>query len=100
MRTGKYARFSRREARCRRLPAAFRRLARDFRVMRGLRPGAGRSTSEPLRAASCLCLLLAIAAETFLNHGKAISAKNTRDKVGLRKNDHFLCLYGEGLGGP
>lgn len=71
-RTNRYARFSRREARCRRLPAAFRKLAGDFRLLRGLAPGAGPTTTEPLRAASCLCLFLAIAADALLSQGKSV----------------------------
>lgn len=81
IKNGRYPRASRRESRCRRLPSAFRRLAKDFRALRSLRPGAGPSTSEPLRAASCLCLLVAMAAETFLNHGKPAVMKNNREKV-------------------
>ncbi len=81
-RTNRYARFSRREARCRRLPAAFRRLAGDFRQLRGLAPGAGPTTSEPLRAASCLCLFLAIAADALLSQGKSV-LMGSRDKSEL-----------------
>lgn len=83
-RTNRYARFSRREGRCRRLPAAFRRLAGDFRVLRGLAPGAGATTTEPLRAASCLCLFLAIAADALLSQGKkSVLVGGSRDKSEL-----------------
>eukprot|EP00903_Cladosiphon_okamuranus_P011658 g10966.t1 len=84
-RTNRYARFSRREARCRRLPAAFRKLARDFRLLRGLAPGAGPTTTEPLRAASCLCLFLAIAADALLSQGKSVLA-GSREKNMTKKS--------------
>lgn len=80
MRNSRFTRFTRREARCKRLPAAFRRLARDFRVLRGMRPAAGPTTTKPLRGASCLCLLLAIAADALLNKGKDVLV-GSRDKV-------------------
>lgn len=83
-RTNRYARNSRREARCRRLPAAFRRLARDFRLLRGFAPGAGSTTLEPLRAASCLCLFLAIAADALLSQGKSVF-------VGSREKGACVC---------
>ncbi|CAM9879088.1 unnamed protein product [Ectocarpus sp. 6 AP-2014] len=83
-RTNRYARNSRREARCRRLPAAFRRLARDFRLLRGFAPGAGSTTSEPLRAASCLCLFLAIAADALLSQGKSVFV-GSREKGANKK---------------
>ncbi|CAM9623507.1 unnamed protein product [Ectocarpus sp. 4 AP-2014] len=83
-RTNRYARNSRREARCRRLPAAFRRLARDFRLLRGFAPGAGSTTSEPLRAASCLCLFLAIAADALLSQGKSVFV-GSREKGSSKK---------------
>lgn len=49
-----------------------------------MRPGAGPTTSEPLRAASCLCLVLAIAADALLNQGKSLQV-GARDKSGTRK---------------
>lgn len=85
-RTNRYARFSRREARCRRLPAAFRKLAGDFRLLRGLAPGAGPTTTEPLRAASCLCLFLAIAADALLSQGKSVLV-GSREKSEMATRD-------------
>lgn len=51
--------------------------------MRGLAPGAGSTTSEPLRAASCLCLFLAIAADALLSQGKSV-LMGSREKGGRR----------------
>ncbi|CAM9550175.1 unnamed protein product, partial [Scytosiphon promiscuus] len=98
-RTNRYARFSRREARCRRLPAAFRRLARDFRLLRGLAPGAGSTTSEPLRAASCLCLFLAIAADALLSQGKSV-LMGSREKGTIKKKSWRAWLERLIAGGP
>eukprot|EP00752_Nemacystus_decipiens_P002088 g1998.t1 len=101
-RTNRYARFSRREARCRRLPAAFRKLAGDFRLLRALAPGAGPTTTEPLRAACCLCLFLAIAADALLSQGKSVlvgSREKSMTKKSWRAWLERLVAGGPGAGG-
>ncbi|CAM9167021.1 unnamed protein product, partial [Discosporangium mesarthrocarpum] len=98
-RNSRFARHTRKEGRLKRLPAAFRHLARMFRMLRGPHvgdmgetganffppyPGGGQGgrggggTVLPLRAASSLCLLLAVAADLLLNQSKSCLGMDNR----------------------